>query len=140
MLSDEEALKLVHSFGQHTPEQLEMARTIATAAIEIYGDLEPEEWKRFRANGIWNDHAAVQAALAAIKSAASNAAEAERKDVVAEIRTQSQREFRAAHSLINSEDAGDKAIYEACFSAGSVLERCAQTIERGDHTPSAEEM
>lgn len=54
-------------FGDQTPEELEEARAAATAAIEIYGDFQQQElWDRFRKNGIWNDHAAVQSALSII--------------------------------------------------------------------------
>lgn len=54
-------------FGQHTPEELEEARAIATDAIEMYGDFPNQEiWDRFRSGGIWNDHVAVQAAIVAV--------------------------------------------------------------------------
>lgn len=61
------ATDMVHKFGSHATDELEAARVIATAAIEIYGDFEEPIWSQFLMQGIWNDHAAVQAALAAIR-------------------------------------------------------------------------
>ena len=42
---------------------LAVAREIATQTIEDYGDMSEVEWIKFRKDGIWNDHVAVQAAL-----------------------------------------------------------------------------
>lgn len=63
----ERATEMVHRFGYQSEEDLEAARAIASAALEIYGDFDEHQMKQFRENGIWNDHAAVQAALAAIR-------------------------------------------------------------------------
>lgn len=48
--------------------ELAEAREVATVAIEKYGDWQQQQelWDRFRRQGIWNDHAAVQSALAVI--------------------------------------------------------------------------
>lgn len=54
----------ISEFGSQAPSDLEAARAVATAAHEIYSSLEPSEWERFKADGIWNDDVAVQAALA----------------------------------------------------------------------------
>lgn len=45
---------------------LETARGIASDVLEVYGDFDEHQWKMFRERGIWNDHPAVQAALAAL--------------------------------------------------------------------------
>lgn len=66
-LTIEEARQLVVDFGKHTLGQLEVARTIATAATEEYGDLSPAMWEHFKENGIWNDDVSVQASLATIR-------------------------------------------------------------------------
>ena len=44
----------------------ELARACAMAAIKDYGDDDPETLQRILRDGVWNDHVAVQAALAAI--------------------------------------------------------------------------
>lgn len=51
------------------PDPMTEARAIAVDAIHVYGDLTETSFKHFRDNGIWNDHSAVQAALAAIDPA-----------------------------------------------------------------------
>lgn len=71
LLSIEEAVKLVSMAGRHTDEQLAVARTIAEAVIADYGDFSPAEWERVIGEGIWNDHASVQASLATIQLFAS---------------------------------------------------------------------
>lgn len=55
------------TFGQSDAEDLEAARAIATAALKIYADFDEPTYKRFIEVGIWNDDAAVQSALIAIK-------------------------------------------------------------------------
>lgn len=65
--SQGEALDLFHSVGPATAEELTLARQVATAAIEVYGDLDEETLTRIRNRGIWNDRAEVQAALLAIR-------------------------------------------------------------------------
>lgn len=59
--------ELIAAFGSHTPDELEAARAVATAAHEIYSSFDPPEWERFKKDGIWNDDVAVQAALAMYK-------------------------------------------------------------------------
>lgn len=71
LLSIEEAVKLVSMAGRHTDEQLAVARTIAEAVIADYGDFSPAEWEKIAKDGIWNDHASVQASLATIQLFAS---------------------------------------------------------------------
>ncbi len=71
LLSIEEAMKLVSMAGRHTDEQLAVARTIAEAVIADYGDFSPAEWEKIAKDGIWNDHASVQASLATIQLFAS---------------------------------------------------------------------
>lgn len=44
----------------------ELARACAMAVLPFYGMDEPDEYQRILKDGIWNDHVAVQAALAAI--------------------------------------------------------------------------
>ncbi|WP_315804050.1 hypothetical protein [Bradyrhizobium sp. SZCCHNS3002] len=44
----------------------ELARACAMAAIKDYGDDDPATLQRILRDGVWNDHVAVQAALAAI--------------------------------------------------------------------------
>jgi hypothetical protein len=62
------AMNMVDQFGSHNNDDLELARIIATQAIERYGFFNSEaEWDRFRKQGIWNDHDAVQAALVTIR-------------------------------------------------------------------------
>lgn len=54
-------------FGEQTHEELVEARSVASSAVEVYGDCPNEAvWRHFREHGIWNDHAAVQAALRVI--------------------------------------------------------------------------
>lgn len=48
------------------PEVLEQARQIASDAIEVWGDLDEHQMAIFRERGLWNDHVAVQAVLAAL--------------------------------------------------------------------------
>lgn len=67
MTYKERARKMVSSFGSHKWNELEAAKIIAQEAIERYGDLTQHEMDRMRSNGIWADHCAVQAALAAIR-------------------------------------------------------------------------
>lgn len=55
----------VRPFGED-PALLEEARAIASDALEVWGDFDEHQWKQFRERGIWNDHVAVQAALAAL--------------------------------------------------------------------------
>ncbi|MBI1684428.1 hypothetical protein [Caulobacter hibisci] len=50
-------------FGQQTAAELAEARAAADAVMEDYGE---GDLARFRADGIWNDHPAVQAALRVI--------------------------------------------------------------------------
>ena len=52
--------------GPWTGPDAELARACAIAAIKDYGDDDPETYQRIMTNGVWNDHVAVQAALAAI--------------------------------------------------------------------------
>lgn len=48
----------------------EQAMAIACVVIERYGDLSPEEFKKFREDGvIWRDHCAYQGALAGLRMA-----------------------------------------------------------------------
>lgn len=58
------AEELIAEFGNQTPDELEIARAVATAAHETYSSFDPPEWERFKKNGIWNDDVAVQAAIA----------------------------------------------------------------------------
>lgn len=67
LLSIEDARNLVADFGKHTLGELAVARQIATAVIEEYGDLPPAMHDHFKENGIWNDDASVQASLATIR-------------------------------------------------------------------------
>jgi hypothetical protein len=50
----------------YTLAMLEEARRIATEVCEDYGEFDNAALARFRKNGIWNDHPAVQAALRAM--------------------------------------------------------------------------
>ncbi len=53
---------------QKAADDDERAMIIACAVIELYGDLTPHEWEKFRKDGkIWRDHCAYQAALAAVR-------------------------------------------------------------------------
>ncbi len=63
-LSDQ--MKDMKPFGV-TWNDLELARKVAMEAWEKYGGDDGPTCDRIRANGIWNDHIAVQAAIAAIK-------------------------------------------------------------------------
>ena len=62
-----QAYDYVRRFGTASADDLEAARAIAMGAIEMYGDLNEAEMKDAEERGIWNDHVAVQAALAAIR-------------------------------------------------------------------------
>lgn len=67
----------MRKFGQHTQDELNEARNVATAMIKEYGDwTDTATWNRFRENGIWNDHVSVQSALAIIM---------ERNDMIAPV-------------------------------------------------------
>ena len=74
----------MRKFGEQTKAELAEARAAATEAIEKYGDFQQSEvWDRFRRNGIWNDHAAVQSALIVImrrNDEAENSAEIMKKE------------------------------------------------------------
>src|SRR6185312_10104891 len=61
------ARAMATTFGQHKAEELVAARAIADAALTGYGDFDEAGWQRYRSEGIWNDHVAVQAALIAIR-------------------------------------------------------------------------
>lgn len=66
----ETAIKILSEFnGIADVEDLEVARIVATEVIKEYGDLGPAAWAELEDLGIWNDHAAVQSALVAIKMA-----------------------------------------------------------------------
>lgn len=52
--------------GPWTGPDAEFAQACAMAAIKDYGDEDPEVLQRILRDGVWNDHVAVQAALAAI--------------------------------------------------------------------------
>jgi hypothetical protein len=52
--------------GPFTGPDAELARAIAMAVIPWYGNDDATTHQRIMQNGIWNDHIAVQAALAAI--------------------------------------------------------------------------
>lgn len=52
--------------GPWIGEDAELARACAMAAIRDYGSDDPDTHQRILTNGVWNDHVAVQAALAAI--------------------------------------------------------------------------
>jgi hypothetical protein len=53
---------------QKATDEDERAMAIACATIEIYGDLDAQEWAKFRKDGkIWRDHCSYQAALAALR-------------------------------------------------------------------------
>lgn len=52
--------------GPWIGEDAEFARACAMAAVKDYGDDDVETHQRILKNGVWNDHVAVQAALAAI--------------------------------------------------------------------------
>lgn len=67
----EAALALVRSEQQHPTEDAE-AMAIALAVTEDYGVFTAEEWKAWRRNP-WRDHAAYQAALAALRLARAEA-------------------------------------------------------------------
>lgn len=54
--------------GPWIGEDAELARACAMAAIQDYGTDDPETHQRILKDGVWNDHVAVQAALAAIHS------------------------------------------------------------------------
>jgi hypothetical protein len=66
-VSWDRAANAIAAFGSQSACDLSTARLIATAAIERYGDFGPEMMTLFKQGGIWNDHPAVQAALAAIR-------------------------------------------------------------------------
>lgn len=61
------AVVALNQWGNAPPDDLEAARAIATAALEKWADFDEPTFARFQARGIWNDDAAVQAALVAIK-------------------------------------------------------------------------
>lgn len=54
-------------FHGYAKDDLAMARLIAAEVCQTYGQDTPEELDRIRRGEIWNDHVAVQAALAAIR-------------------------------------------------------------------------
>lgn len=66
-LTPEEAVALVEQFGKQTNAQLDIARTIADAVLRDYADFDEYEWLKYKDDGIWNDHASVQASLATIR-------------------------------------------------------------------------
>lgn len=68
-VTQQRAEDMVHRFGSHSASDLDAARAIASAAVEVYGMDEGADLDRIRAGQIWNDHVAVQAALAAIRLA-----------------------------------------------------------------------
>lgn len=54
-------------FGGYDKDDLATARLVAAEVCETYGQDTPEELACIRKGEIWNDHIAVQAALAAIR-------------------------------------------------------------------------
>ncbi|MDN3278801.1 hypothetical protein QWJ07_31380 [Frankia sp. RB7] len=52
--------------GPWIGEDVELAQACAIAAIKDYGNDDPVTHQRILKNGVWNDHVAVQAALATI--------------------------------------------------------------------------
>jgi len=63
----DKAHEAMSGFGLRFREDLRSARQIALAAIEVYGNLDKEKHVRFIEHGMWDDHPAVQAVLAAIR-------------------------------------------------------------------------
>jgi len=53
--------------GPFVGPDIELARACAMATIVDYGNDDPVTHARIMANGIWNDHVAVQAAWTAIR-------------------------------------------------------------------------
>ena len=60
------AMKVERHPGPFAGPDAELARACAMAVIEWYGSDDEVTMDRIRKNGIWNDHIAVQAALATI--------------------------------------------------------------------------
>ena len=52
--------------GPFTGHDAELARACAMAVIPFYGDDDEVTHQRIMKDGVWNDHVAVQAALACI--------------------------------------------------------------------------
>ncbi len=65
-MSDEKTLEVERHPGPFSGPDAELARACAMAVIPWYGNDDAATHQRIMANGIWNDHVAVQAALAAI--------------------------------------------------------------------------
>ena len=66
MKPTDEKIKVEKHPGPFSGPDAELARSCAMAVIEWYGADDPITMERIRKNGIWNDHIAVQSALAAI--------------------------------------------------------------------------
>jgi hypothetical protein len=92
----------------------ELARACAMVAIKDYGTDDPDTHQRILKNGIWNDHVAVQAALAAIHSVRL-AAPAARDPVTVEWMRQSEAafEFIRLRLINNLDEPGRSAFWKA---------------------------
>lgn len=76
-----------------TPEELELARACALEAVKDYGDRSEVTYQRILIGGIWNDHVAVQAAVATIVKLTRNGKLTEVLDAVKEVRESTDDEF-----------------------------------------------
>lgn len=83
-MTPETVAELLGSWSSATPAELERARMIATAAVEKWGDEDEHAFARLRSGGIWNDHAAVQAALVALRAPRIDVAEEPLPDFAAD--------------------------------------------------------
>lgn len=59
-------IKIEKHPGPFIGPDIELARACAMAVIPFYGNDDEVTYRRILKNGVWNDHVAVQSALAAI--------------------------------------------------------------------------
>jgi hypothetical protein len=62
----EKTIKVEKHPGPFIGPDAELARACAMAVIPFYGNDDADTHQRIMCDGVWNDHVAVQAALAAI--------------------------------------------------------------------------
>lgn len=109
-----DTIKIARHPGPFVGPDAELARAAAMAVIPWYGDDDETTHQRILKDGVWNDHVAVQAALAAIHHL--KAAHDRRVTELLEANTREVERRRKAEEALSSIEA-DASMLEAAISA-----------------------